>query len=86
MKGNIVYHAALPSSAGVCDVMAMIMEHWLVYLYLGGGFAGVGQSKWYIKSYRLNFMKASKRMIKLCTTDDKVKRYDFWDFQELLII
>ena len=32
-KGTIVYHAALPSVHGECDVKATLVENWLVYHY-----------------------------------------------------
>ena len=47
VKGSIVHHTTLPSSAGVCDVKTTITENWLVYSYFDEDFAGVGQSKGY---------------------------------------
>ena len=78
VKGSIVYHATLPSTAGVCDVKTTITENWLVYSYFDEDFAGIGQSK----GYRV----VSVELYEGVKADDKVKRYDFWNFQELLII
>jgi hypothetical protein len=71
VKGSVVYHAMLPSSAGVCDVKATITENWLVYSYFDEDFAGVGQSK----GYRV----VSIELYEGAKADDKVKRYDFPD-------
>lgn len=68
-KGSIVYHATLPTSAGVCDVKATITENWLVYSYFDEDFAGVGSSKGY-RVVSVEFYEGVK-------ADDKLKRYVF---------
>ncbi|KAI9058646.1 DUF1620-domain-containing protein [Trametes sanguinea] len=47
-KGTIIYHAAVPSVDGGCDVKATLVENWLVYHYYDGE-AGPG----HVKSYRV---------------------------------
>ena len=49
-----------------------------MYSYFDEDFAGIGQSKGY-RVVSVEFYEGVK-------ADDKVKRYDFWNFQELLII
>lgn len=66
-KGSIVYHATLPTSAGVCNVKATITENWLVYSYFDEDFTGVGQSKGH-RIVSVEFYEGVK-------PDDKVKRY-----------
>lgn len=65
-KGTIVYHATLPSSAGVCDIKATITENWLVYHYFDEDFAGVGQSKGH-RVVSVEFYEGAR-------VDDKTKR------------
>ncbi|ESK86134.1 duf1620 domain-containing protein [Moniliophthora roreri MCA 2997] len=47
VKGSIVYHAAVPSVTGACDVRAVLTENWLVYHYYDDEYQGTGQTKGY---------------------------------------
>ena len=78
VKGSLVYHVTLPSSAGVCDVRATITENWLVYSYFDEEFSGVGQRK----GYRV----VSVELYEGVKADDKVKRYGIQIFHELFNI
>jgi hypothetical protein len=67
VKGSIVYHATLPTSAGVCGVKATVSENWLMYSYFDEDFFGVGQSKGH-RIVSVEFYKGIK-------PDDKAKRF-----------
>ncbi|KAK7046106.1 hypothetical protein VNI00_007107 [Paramarasmius palmivorus] len=47
VKGSIIYHATVPSTAGACDIKAVLTENWLVYHYYDDDYHGTGQSKGY---------------------------------------
>jgi len=67
-KGTILYHVALPSTDGTCDVKVTLTENWLVYQYYDGELAGTGQAK----SHRI----VSVEFYEGSGVDDKIKSSD----------
>lgn len=67
VKGTVVYRAALPATAGSCDVKATLTENWLVYHYYEDEFSGTGQAKGY-RVVTVEFYEGKQ-------IDDKTKRY-----------
>ncbi|TFY63636.1 hypothetical protein EVJ58_g3135 [Rhodofomes roseus] len=66
-KGTILYHVALPSAEGACDVKVSLTENWLVYQYYDGDASGVQSTK----SHRV----ASVELYEGFGIDQKTRRY-----------
>jgi ER membrane protein complex subunit 1 len=67
-KGTIVYHTSIPASKGKgkCDVHAMLVENWFVYIYWDEEYQWIGQTK----GQRL----ASVELYEGSQPDEKTKR------------